>query len=245
MNLEEMTWPEVEAYLRRNRGIILPTGSVEQHGPLGLIGTDAICARQISRAAAGICGAVVAPELAYAPAPFNMGFPGTVSLDPHLFGQVAAQVMAALAQHGFDRIYVLNGHGANLDPLRQVAGDVPAEVQIRSWWDFTPVNALRADWYGPWEGMHATPSEVAITRATHRTVTDPDLPPPRALSAAYIAAHAGDRHGPPDQHRRDFPDGRVGSHSDLGTAEQGAQLLATAAQAVAEDFARFTGQHTG
>ena len=47
MKLEEMTWYEVQTYLQESRGIILPTGSVEQHGPLGLIGTDSICAREI------------------------------------------------------------------------------------------------------------------------------------------------------------------------------------------------------
>ena len=42
MQLQMATWPEVEAYLERSRGIILPIGSTEQHGPTGLIGTDAL-----------------------------------------------------------------------------------------------------------------------------------------------------------------------------------------------------------
>lgn len=239
MKLEEMTWPEVEARLARSPGVILPTGSVEQHGPIGLIGTDAICAREIAWRAAELCDAVVAPELAYAPAPFNMGFPGTVSLSADLYTRLAGEVMAALAHHGFTRIYILNGHGANLAPLRVAAQGVAAEVRLRSWWDFAPVNALRDAYYGDWEGMHATPSEVAITQATHRVIEAPELGPPEKLSRAYIAAHAGDRHGPPDAHRAAFPDGRVGSHSALARPAHGAALLAAAAQAVAEDFAGF------
>src|SRR5258707_890557 len=49
MQLLLQTWPEVEAYLQASRGIILPIGSTEQHGPTGLIGTDAICAEVIAR----------------------------------------------------------------------------------------------------------------------------------------------------------------------------------------------------
>lgn len=241
MRLETMTWIEVEAYLRISTGIILPTGSIEQHGPLGLIGTDAICAREMAWAAADHCGAIVAPELAYAPAPFNMSFPGTVSLDVELYRQVARQVMNSFAHHGFDRIYVLNGHGANLAPLQEAAKEVNAEVRIRSWWDFEEVNALRQQWYGDWEGMHATPSEVAITQHTHRIIKDPDLPPPRKLTPDYIKAHAGDKHGPPDAHRRDFPDGRVGSHSALARPEQGRQLVKTAAREIAADYRAFVG----
>lgn len=241
MKLEMMTWIEVEAYLRTSKGIILPTGSIEQHGPLGVIGTDAICAREIAWAAAAQCGAIVAPELAYAPAPFNMSFPGTVSLDVGLYTELARQVMTGLAHHGLQQIYVLNGHGANLALIRDAARSVQAEVQIRSWWDFDGVNTLRQEWYGDWEGMHATPSEVAITQHTHRIIEDPDLPAPRKLTPNYIAAHAGDKHGPPDTHRSDFPDGRVGSHSALARPEHGAKLIETAALEIAADYRAFVG----
>ena len=234
-----MTWPEVETYLESHKGIILPTGSIEQHGPMGLIGTDAICAREIAWAAAEICGAVVAPALSYAPAPFNMSFPGTVSLSTNLYEELARQVMTGLAHHGFEKIYILNGHGANLEPLRAAMIGVEAEVRLRSWWDFEPVNALRSEWYGDWEGMHATPSEVSITQATHRVVSVPDLEPPEKLTPEYIAAHAGDKHGAPDDHRRDFPDGRVGSHSGLARVEHGMKLVKVARESVARDFAEF------
>jgi creatinine amidohydrolase len=240
MKLEEMSWPEVDAYLVKNQGILLPTGSVEQHGPIGLIGTDAICAREIAWRAAATCGAIVAPELTYAPAPFNMSFPGTVSLDAGLFAQVAQAVLEGLAHNGFTRIYVLNGHGANLAPLSEAAEGLSAQVRLRSWWDFEPVNALRQQYYGAWEGMHATPSEVAITQATHRVIDVGDLPAPRKLSAEYIKAHSGDRHGSAEAHRRDFPDGRVGSHSGLARPQHGRALLAAAAKAVAEDFLTFS-----
>ncbi len=239
MKLEEMTWPEVEAYLKDARGVILPTGSVEQHGPIGLIGTDAICAREIAWRAGDLCNVPVAPELTYAPAPFNMSFPGTVSLSSDLYQHLAHEVMQGLAHHGFERIYVLNGHGANLAPLLAAAEGVEAAVCLRSWWDFDAVNAIRAAHYGDWEGMHATPSEVAITQATHRVIDGSDLPPPKKLSPEFIKAHAGDKHGPPDAHRRDFPDGRVGSHSGLARPEHGEALLTAAATAVAEDFRVF------
>ncbi|RMF34250.1 MAG: creatininase family protein, partial [Alphaproteobacteria bacterium] len=48
MRLAHASWPEVEAHLSRGGGIILPVGSTEQHGPMGLIGTDTICAEAIA-----------------------------------------------------------------------------------------------------------------------------------------------------------------------------------------------------
>jgi len=42
MRLDHATWPEVDQYLTENTGIILPVGSLEQHGPMGLIGVQTL-----------------------------------------------------------------------------------------------------------------------------------------------------------------------------------------------------------
>lgn len=239
MRLDHATWQEVDAYLQRSDGIILPIGSTEQHGPMGLIGTDTICAGEIAVSAAEQAGALVTPALGWTPAPFNTGFPGTISISEELFETLVQEIIEGLSDQGFRHFYVLNGHGANLAPLRRISSEFPA-VRVRSWWDFEQVNALRREFYGDWEGMHATPSEVAITQALYRIVPAGDATTaPQKLTADFIAAHAGDRHGPPDEHRRDFPDGRVGSHSALATPDHGQKLLAAASAAVARDYLAF------
>lgn len=242
MKLQMMTWLEVEDYLKTSRGIIVPVGSTEQHGPIGLIGTDAFCAEKIAEAAAEHASALVAPTLALTPAPFNMSFPGTLSISEDLFKSLLREILAGLQHHGFTSVYFLNGHGANLAPLAAVAQTASeVNIRIRSWWDFDAVNVLRDDYYGSWEGMHATPSEVAITQAACRIVPPHPLAdtPPEPLPGGFLKAHSGDRHGPPDEHRASFPDGRVGAHSALAQPVHGAQLLITAAQAVAQDYRNF------
>lgn len=243
MRLDQSSWLEIEAYLQSNTGIILPVGSTEQHGPMGLIGTDTICAESIAFEAALLAKACVAPSLAYTPAPFNTAFPGTISVSPDVFEETVFQIMSGLVAQGFRHIYVLNGHGANLDPLESATKRLPSgDVLIKSWWDFEPVNTLRREYYGDWEGMHATPSEVSITQATHRRLpAGAAAEPPRKLSLEYIKAHSRDRHGPPDEHRAEFPDGRVGSHSALASPVHGRQLIAAAAKSVAEDYQDFCG----
>lgn len=241
MRLDLATWPEVEAYLATSSGIIIPTGSTEQHGPMGLIGTDALCAQRVAEGAADRVGAYVAPTLAYTPAPFNMSFPGTISISVPLFEALVEEILQALIPQGFRRIYFLNGHGANLAPLSHVAGKFgDAAIKLQSWWDYAAVDKLRQELYGEWEGMHATPSEVAITQASHRIVAPGSAAePPEKLSAEYIDAHSGDRHGPPGKHRERFPDGRVGSHSALADPASGRRLIAAAEAALADDYLQF------
>lgn len=241
MRLDRATWQEVEARLRHSPGIIIPAGSTEQHGPMGLIGTDALCAERIAEGAAEEVDALVAPTLAYAPAPFNMSFPGTMSVSERVFEMLVFEIVEGLFSQGFRHIYFLNGHGANMAPLHRAAGPFGKErIRIRSWWDFAAVSGLRDEYYGDREGMHATPSEIAITQAVHRIV-----PPgiaetaPAELPPGFAREHAGDRHGPPDAHRKRFPDGRVGSHSALARPEHGNALLKAAVAAVAGDYAGF------
>jgi creatinine amidohydrolase len=238
MRLDLATWQEVDAYLKNSRGIIIPTGSTEQHGPMGLIGTDALCSEQIANEAGKKIGAYVAPTLAYTPAPFNMSFPGTISISVGLFEALVTEIIVSLIHHGFNKIYFINGHGANLEPLRQVADAFPKiNIRIKSWWDFDPVDSLRQNNFGDWEGMHATPSEISITQATHRTLPPGDASkPPKKLSASFMEAHSGDRHGPPDQHRKEFPDGRVGSHSALANSKVGQKLIDAAVIALTHDY---------
>ena len=246
MKLDHLTWYEVDAYIKSAAAVMLPVGSTEQHGPMGRIGTDTICAEAIAVAAAEQCDAIVAPALAYTHAPFNTGFPGTVSVTAETFQQLASEVIRGLLAQGFKGVFVVNGHGANLDLLRQIAATLsPAQMTIRSWWEPDVVNTLRKALYGDWEGMHATPSEIAITQSLLGVIpANQAAEPPQKLSPEYIRTHAGDRHGPPEEHRSAFPDGRVGSHSALATPEDGTRLIGAAATAIAEEFLAFErGRH--
>jgi len=58
MELSKMTWRQVENHIANGGGIVLPTGSTEQHGPMGMIGTDTICAGDLAQRAAQECGAI-------------------------------------------------------------------------------------------------------------------------------------------------------------------------------------------
>ena len=242
MMLSRSTWYEVEEYLEQFRGIIIPAGSTEQHGPIGLIGTDAICAETISERAGERAHAMVAPSLAYSPAPFNALFPGTISVTESLFARLAREIVSALKVQGFRKFYFLNGHGANVPPLMSLSAEFAdaSSIRVRSWWDFPRVAELRTRHFGEWEGMHATPSEISITQYAARVVESPlARKPPEKLSPEYLREHAGDRHGPAMEHKRRFPDGRVGSHSALASWKRGRELLDAAVAAVADDYSAF------
>lgn len=242
-----LSGPEIEAHLHRAPGVILPVGSVEQHGPIGLAGTDALCAEAIAREAGARADALVLPVLAYAPAQFNMAFAGTISISVRSMAALLDDIFESLHRQGVRAIYCLNGHGANQAAVNSAmhdfyarTGDEAPAIRLRNWWDFTGVNDIRDTEFGEWEGLHATPSEIAITQHCHRIVEGPAPPrPDTPLSPAFMAERTGDRHPPAGLHRAEFPDGRVGADSGLASPVTGARLFDAAATAVAEDFAAF------
>ena len=242
MQLGLSTWAEVERYLAESDGIIIPIGSTEQHGPNGLIGTDAICAEAVAHGIGDQTGAVVAPVLAFGMAQHHMGFPGTVTLRASTLILVLRDVVTSLAAHGFRRFYFVNGHGGNIAIAHSAFAEIYAQSSLsgeagelrctlRNWWLRPAVTEIVAELYGDREGHHATPSEVALTQHLHpahikRVEMDPA--PPADLDFADAV-----------DFRRRFPDGRIGSHPALARPEHGQRLLAAVTADLAEDFQTF------
>ena len=130
MLLHLQTWPDVETYLATSRGIIIPIGSTEQHGPNGLIGTDAICAEVIGRGVGEEAGALVAPTISVGMAQHHMAFTGSMTLRPSTLIAVLRDTVESLARHGFDSFYFINGHGGNIATINAAFSEIYAETSL-------------------------------------------------------------------------------------------------------------------
>jgi len=244
VRLQLRTWPEVEAYLGRCRAVIVPLGSTEQHGPTGAIGTDALTAEAVALAVGQRSGVLVTPAQNFGMAEHHLGFAGTVSLQPATLLAVLHDVVLSLARHGFERIYVINGHGGNIATCRaafsqayatasarQLPGAEKLRCRLANWFTAGPVLQLARELYGDREGHHATPSEIALTLHLEPSLLQAQRPLPEA-------APAGPIHGP-DDFRRRHPDGRMGSDPYLARPEHGARFLDSAAEALSADLKEF------
>jgi len=236
MLLENLRYPEVEAYLREKKVVLVPVGSVEQHSPWGLIGTDFIAAEHIARRTGEAMEILVAPTICYGVSPHHMGFAGTVTLSSDTFIAVVGDVVRSLAAHGFTRIVLVNGHGGNDAPIRVAlarlkANGVAGILQMIPWYTLPGLADLFAELYQDQDGKHATPSEVAVTIADRPQQFAAKGPEPaEVLQPKY--------HWPltSAEFRATFPDGRMLSAPWLATKAHGERIIAAAVEALVQEL---------
>lgn len=248
MLLHLSTWLEVETYLEQSQGIILPIGSTEQHGPTGLIGTDAICAEAIARGVGEEISALVAPTINVGMALHHTAFPGSISLRPSTMILLIRDYITCLAKAGFTKFFFINGHGGNIATLKAAFSETYAHLadlnlthaervqcQVGNWFMCSSVYKLAKELYGDQEGSHATPSEVAVTQYVY----------PEAIKVAPLSAEVASGHriyGAADFRRR-YPDGRMGSNPALATPEHGKQFYELAVKDLSNNYLEFLNSH--
>ena len=122
-------WPRVpEAAL-----LVVPLGSVEQHGHHLPLATDTAVATAVARAALpDLDGALLAPALPYGASGEHEGFPGTVSIGTEALTAVLVELGRSACRWAA-RLLVVNGHGGNLEALRAAVPLLREEGRDVAW----------------------------------------------------------------------------------------------------------------
>ena len=117
----DLTQPEIAAQFEANPLVILPAGSVEQHGPHLPTGTDIFAANVISHAVAERMDGLVLPGGPLGVTPMHMPFEGTITLSPETYMSVVKETCVSTAQHGAKYLLILNWHEGNCSSLALAA----------------------------------------------------------------------------------------------------------------------------
>lgn len=238
-NLAEKTWPMVEEYLKTKKSIIIPVGSTEQHGPSGIVGIDFLSAWEIAMKVGEKTQTLVAPPLCFGMAQHHMAFPGTMSLTPVTYIQVLTELFQSLAKHGFRHFTIINGHGGNIPSLNAafsqvLSGDQDYSFKLVNWWHLPEVQTYEKEHFADANGFHATCGEISVTMHTHPAAYK-DVPdnlnfPPTVREHPWPLG--------PQQFRKTFSDGRMGSDPSLATAKHGEKIFNIAINAICQSLSK-------
>lgn len=175
MLAEHITWEEYRDEVGR-RTIILPVGSLEQHGPHLPLNVDVVIPTNLARLVAEkIEGLVLAPiTYGYKSHPTSGGgqlFPGTTSLDGTTLINLTLDILRETYRHGGRMFLVLNGHYENIAFVNQAVELFIRELKdalvvTLSWWDQVSdevIDELFAEAGFPgWDTEHAGITETSL-----------------------------------------------------------------------------------
>ena len=114
--LAQLRWPEVEDGPRRL--LVVPVGSLEQHGPHLPLDTDTRIAVAVARrACAGRAGVALAPAFAIGASGEHAAFPGTLSIGTEALRSCLIELGRHASQH-WPAVLLVNGHGGNASAVQ-------------------------------------------------------------------------------------------------------------------------------
>jgi len=232
---EEHTWPELREAAEQNRVVLIPVGTIEQHGPHLPLSTDCITSREIARCVAERIPdeALLMPQVYYSFNFHHLDFPGTIAIDGHTIIDYITDIGKSVAHHGFRKIVLVNGHGSNVPFLdiaaRNITNQTEAVAALASWWALAEpaVTEIREAEYpgGLAHGceletsviLHFRPDLVQLDKAEH------DISYPKSKYFFW------DLQRPSPIHFQEFfsRNSRTGTQGDptLASAEKGARVV--------------------
>jgi creatinine amidohydrolase len=138
---ETLTWPELDAAAGMDKVVVIPVGSIEQHGHHLPVDVDVRLATSVCLAAGERVPAstLVLPPVTFGYCHHVMDFPGTLTVRQTTFMEQLVDLGTSLAYHGFKRILMVNGHGSNHQLVDRAARAVTLRTDALcanlSWWE--------------------------------------------------------------------------------------------------------------
>jgi len=171
-DLGNISFVDVQEYLRVKDTILVPMASFEQHGPHLPIYTDTITCIEMARRVAEMIAVLHTPPIWMGYSPQHMFDPGmgrgTITIRSSVLLNLVNDVARSLIHHGFNRIIFVNGHGSNvkvIDPvLRKLRYETGALISFVKPYMENYVGILEGLMENPWEetpGWHSSELETS------------------------------------------------------------------------------------
>ena len=128
-DLSNLTWQQVPSAPL----VVVPVGSIEQHGPHLPLDTDLAVAQAVAmEVVASTPGAWLAPALPYGASGEHQDFAGTCSIGTEALRHVVLELVRSMSTWA-RRVVLINGHGGNVTALTQAVDQLVAEGHDVAW----------------------------------------------------------------------------------------------------------------
>ena len=236
MDLIEMTWQEVENYLKSRKAVIIPLGSIEQHSLSLPLGTDTYIAEKIAYEVGKKTFTIVTPSirpgLSLVP---HMAFCGTISLRPETLQKVIEDIVNSLYKHSFRQFLIINAHGLNEPCINNAFQNLSYDLEdirfiSKGWWDIKKVKSLRKVYFS--SSGHSSQEEVSIMLYLKEKLVKKDLFKDHTPPYNYYTSL--------EQIKKYTPTGLINGDQDEADKDLGRQLFTEAVKGYVELLSQLT-----
>ena len=130
MLLHNITWREGKDKMSEEQVSVVPIGSTEQHGLHAPLGADSIIAEFLAQEAAREKDIICTPLIPIGVSDYHRGFWGTLWVSSETLKAYVGEVVRSLNFHGITKVILVNGHGGNINCLRELARRLKREDSI-------------------------------------------------------------------------------------------------------------------
>ena len=137
MRLANVTGKKVEEYLERSQTVLIPVGSIENHGRHMALGTDTLIPDRIVELLEEKSDVLIAPTIPYGSTDTIDGCIGTITIGTDGLTLILTKIVDSLYRYGFRRFIILNGHGGNCKAIEAVGMHLHqkgAYLANLNWW---------------------------------------------------------------------------------------------------------------
>jgi creatinine amidohydrolase len=107
---DELNMPEAEKAAKEGKVVIIPCGSIEEHGTHLPLCTDSLQAEYVALEVARNAGCLVAPPLRYGVCSSTRNFPGTITISFDSLRGIMTDILEDFVRNGFKRLMIITGH---------------------------------------------------------------------------------------------------------------------------------------
>jgi creatinine amidohydrolase len=181
MEIMWMTMEDVRKKQHAGVPVIVPFGTVEQHGSHLPLSTDTLQAYSIAVLAGSATGALVTPPVHYGQCSSTRNHPGTITISGDTLRALAVDIVQSLAGQGFAHIVLFSGHAGRIHmaALREAAERCVREepgLKLAVICDLDLVKEVSADLLATPGDGHA--GEIETSRMMHLYPEKVKEPPP-------------------------------------------------------------------
>jgi len=168
--MEDLTWKDVEGYLKKRNEILIPFGSVEEHGYHLPLFTDSLIAFAICKELSRRTGILVAPVISYGICNTTRAYKGTATPNFDSFKAYVKDILSSFAGQGFKRFFLVSGHlgSSHVSAIKEACREAGADKNSK----FLDMREISIDKIISSAPFHACEAETSLMLYLHEDKVD-------------------------------------------------------------------------